>query len=501
MADYFPVLSRAVAGLPNNTAEARRAVYDRARAAIVRQLRAIEPPLAEEDIAKERLGLEEAIRKIEANLGSPKPAASAPAPAQTPPPAAAAPQRPSEASDRTVVVPPSGGPVGEAPRIRPGGAPDAGRPAVATPSAQDRPAPAQGRPAQPRAAQQERGAQGRSPQAGPATRSDGRPIVRTAPSDAEPAQKKRSGLAIALGALAVIAVGAGVFAARGPIAAMFGGAKTEVANTTPASPPETAPTEQPASPPADKSADRAPQSDAPPAAPEPAPQAQPPEQEVARAPEPTAPTEAPPAPAEPQQAATSGALVAQRAVLYEEGPNQQSGEALNGTVLWRTESVSGGQNQPLETALRGDVDIPGRKLGATITIRRNLDTTLPASHTIEIQFKIPENFSNAGVSNVPGLLMKADEAARGAAVAGLSVRVMNGFFLIGLSNLDTEKSVNEQLLRDRGWIDVPILYENGRRAVLTLEKGTPGAQAFNDAFNAWRGSSSAANQPASGAPR
>ncbi|MFL1876547.1 hypothetical protein ACIKT0_15430 [Hansschlegelia beijingensis] len=125
-----------------------------------------------------------------------------------------------------------------------------------------------------------------------------------------------------------------------------------------------------------------------------------------------------------------------------------------------------------------------------------MDATLPASHTIELQFKLPEDFPNAGITNVPGVLMKADESARGAAVSGLSVRVTNGFFLIGLSNLETERSVNEQLLRDRGWVDIPILYDNGRRAVLTLEKGVPGTQAFNDAFAAWGAAPAAAAAPA-----
>ena len=485
MADYFPVLSRAVAGLENNTAEARRAVYERARAAIVRQLRAIEPPLPEEDISRERMQLEEAIRKIEANAGAPAAPRAAEPSAPKPPPVAAAPK------DAAKEAPKAPEPAKSAPRpAAPNGARprDNARPAAAEPGA---------RPVDPARAR-------------PATRADGRPIIRTPGEQPERAKSKRSGPLIALAALAVIGVGVGLFAARDQIGALLGGSGTETASTSTGEPSPSRQTGGDAGSTSEKSAERAPQQDAAPPAvqPEspPAPALQPPaEQEVARAPEtPEAPAPAPAA--EPQaqeppaaEAPQPGALVAQRAVLYEEGPNQQSGEALNGAVLWRTESVSGGQGQPLETALRGDIDIPGRKLGATLTIRRNLDTTLPASHTIEIQFKLPENFPNAGVANVPGLLMKADEAARGAAVAGLSVRVMNGFFLIGLSNLDTEKSVNEQLLRDRGWIDIPILYDNGRRAVLTLEKGTPGTQVFNDAFSAWR-SASAANQ-AGGAAR
>src|SRR5674476_1371233 len=66
MADYHPLISRAVAGLDKNTGENRRALYERARAALVNQLRGVEPALDESDITRERLALEEAIRKVEA---------------------------------------------------------------------------------------------------------------------------------------------------------------------------------------------------------------------------------------------------------------------------------------------------------------------------------------------------------------------------------------------------------------------------------------------------
>src|SRR6266852_3973580 len=66
MADYYPLISRAVAGLEKNTGENRRALYERARSALVAQLRGVEPALDESDITRERLALEEAIRKVEA---------------------------------------------------------------------------------------------------------------------------------------------------------------------------------------------------------------------------------------------------------------------------------------------------------------------------------------------------------------------------------------------------------------------------------------------------
>ena len=66
MADYYPLIARAVAGLDKNTGDARRGLYERARTALVAQLRSVDPALNESDITRERLALEEAIRKVEA---------------------------------------------------------------------------------------------------------------------------------------------------------------------------------------------------------------------------------------------------------------------------------------------------------------------------------------------------------------------------------------------------------------------------------------------------
>src|SRR6202040_1649984 len=78
--DYHPPISRPVEGRSNNPADARRTLYERARAALVAQLRGIDPPLSEAEITRERLALEDAIRKVEAEAvrkarSNPRPAA------------------------------------------------------------------------------------------------------------------------------------------------------------------------------------------------------------------------------------------------------------------------------------------------------------------------------------------------------------------------------------------------------------------------------------------
>jgi hypothetical protein len=179
------------------------------------------------------------------------------------------------------------------------------------------------------------------------------------------------------------------------------------------------------------------------------------------------------------------APVAQRVVLYDEDPADPKGKQYVGAVVWRTEPIKGSTGQPADIAVRADIDIPDRKFKMTMSFRRNTDTSLPASHTAELTFILPPDFAGGGVSNVPGILMKSNEQARGTPLAGLAVKVTDGFFLVGLSNVDADRSRNIQLLKERSWFDVPLVYVNQRRAIIAIEKGPPGERAFNDAFAAW----------------
>jgi hypothetical protein len=79
-----------------------------------------------------------------------------------------------------------------------------------------------------------------------------------------------------------------------------------------------------------------------------------------------------------------------------------------------------------------------------------------------------------------------DRRASPTELAGPAVKVMNGFFVIGLSADDTDAQHNEQLLKERSWFDMPILYANGGHAILAMEKGPPGEQVFAEVFAAWK---------------
>src|SRR3982074_3123738 len=66
MADYYPLIARAIAGLdPSAPGEQRRALYERARAALIAQPRGVQATVAGSAIKRERVSLEEAVRKVE----------------------------------------------------------------------------------------------------------------------------------------------------------------------------------------------------------------------------------------------------------------------------------------------------------------------------------------------------------------------------------------------------------------------------------------------------
>jgi len=538
MADYYPLIARAIAGLdPSAPGESRRALYERARTALIAQLRSVQPPLSESEITRERLSLEEAVRKVESEAaqrardatrpsgggaarggeamrrGNARPPEASPPPpgppgTPQPPPRPRPPSPPGSREARPPLGqeerqprnlradPPPAGPRPQQPQIpmqdpalppnrdRPGngrrpdsnGAPpapqppgmrgfrdiaadadDLGRAAaqanrnarktyanVPSPSPEfDRLEPSmENRGADPDAPysyeesleEADRYAP-QPPQMPPRPRLSG-------DRDHEPTKRVRAPVAfpfksaIAVG-IVLILVGAGILWGKSLVSAVSGMFKSSAVVEAP--------------------------KDA------------------------AAPQSRPKIPDRVGQPSSSEniAPVAQRVVLYDEDPSDPKGKQYVGSVIWRTEPIKATGSQKPDIAVRADIEIPDRKFKMTMSFRRNTDSSLPASHTAELTFILPPDFANGGVGNVPGILMKSNEQARGTPLAGLAVKVTDGFFLVGLSNVDADRVRNLQLLKERSWFDVPLVYTNQRRAIIAIEKGAPGERAFNDAFAAW----------------
>jgi hypothetical protein len=65
MADYYPLISKAVAGLADDASSERQVLYSRMREALLAALRTTEPPFTEFQVMRERLALEDVVRRVE----------------------------------------------------------------------------------------------------------------------------------------------------------------------------------------------------------------------------------------------------------------------------------------------------------------------------------------------------------------------------------------------------------------------------------------------------
>ena len=175
----------------------------------------------------------------------------------------------------------------------------------------------------------------------------------------------------------------------------------------------------------------------------------------------------------------------ERVELYQEDPSNPSGKRYTGSVVWRMEQMPPVASGGSELAVTANVSVPDRPLKMTMAIRRNLDKTLPASHTIEVKFDLPTDASSGAIQDVAGVMMKPTAEAAGQNLAGSRVKVNNNFFLIGLSAIELDMQHNMQILRDRPWIGIPFVYNNRSRALLAIEKGKTGAKSIADALMQW----------------
>ncbi len=216
------------------------------------------------------------------------------------------------------------------------------------------------------------------------------------------------------------------------------------------------------------------------------------EQNVAAADTPAASAQGDAAPAEtltpngpaasPQQTAPVGS--SQKMFLYEERIGQSSPTAIEGSVVWSVQHEAG-QGGRQEATVQGNVSVPERNLSALITFKRNSDPSLPASHLVEVVFSVPPNFEGGSIDSVQRISMKRTEQDRGDALIAVPAKITDDFHMIALNDYPDARKANLDLMATRSWIDMPITYRNGRRALLTMEKGDTGTNAFNTAIKEW----------------
>ncbi len=174
-------------------------------------------------------------------------------------------------------------------------------------------------------------------------------------------------------------------------------------------------------------------------------------------------------------------LAGNQSLLLEASTDGRSGAVpFSGTVDW-TEGVD---DIGLPT-LQARASIPARNLDVSITIRKNSDPVLPASHLMEITFNVPDTFMGGSIATLAGVLLKNEELVPGTALSGAAARVVGNSFLFALSASPNDVATNTDLLRSRRWMDLAVIYGSGRNAILTLEKDEDAQALFDKALAAW----------------
>jgi hypothetical protein len=402
MADYQPLLTRAVANLPStSTVATRHAIYERARKAQLAQLGTLRPPLAESDIAREEEALDQAIALVEAKFGVTDFALRETPSAATTPDAAT-----QQAS------------AGSAPA-------DAARTEASIPPLSN--------------------------------------LTKVVPAGAR-AEKSKSWLLLALAAVlgAVLAVACAAIVMRQKpqyIAVDQPEAKQGLPSLgdfpSPAPPGFLSPTEDNSTAPA---------------------ASVPPGNQL------TAQSGSEPADQAPDASSPPLPEAARAAMLIASDSPGNPVVSLGSTV-WST--IPPAPGQPARVAVTADADIPDLKMHATMTLRKNTDPALPATHTIDLKFSFADGAPITGVKDVEPKMRNLGSTAS-EALRSVKVKISDVYFLIALAKDDQDAARNLDLMQTRAWFDFPLLLNDNRIAKLVFEKSTKGETMLAKAFEAWK---------------
>lgn len=183
--------------------------------------------------------------------------------------------------------------------------------------------------------------------------------------------------------------------------------------------------------------------------------------------------------AEPAVAAIDG----EKAFLFATSGGQQP--VVTGNVAWSLIQSAPSPGAAAEPAIRGEVVIPGEGLRATLTLRRNLDETLPASHLFELVFAPADSVSSSEISSVEGITFVQSGQDRSQPLVGSVVKIADNIFLFALADVPAARELHARLMSDPDLIEIPFVYYSGRRSTLRLVTGATGGEVFRSATEAW----------------
>src|SRR5271168_2182925 len=120
------------------------------------------------------------------------------------------------------------------------------------------------------------------------------------------------------------------------------------------------------------------------------------------------------------KSSSTPAAAARAAMVIASQDNLQNPVVNLGSTVWST--IPPVPGQPATVAVKADADIPDLKMHATMTVRKNTDPTLQATHTIGRKFSFADGAPISGVKDVEPTMRNLGSTASDA-LTGVRVRI------------------------------------------------------------------------------
>jgi hypothetical protein len=172
------------------------------------------------------------------------------------------------------------------------------------------------------------------------------------------------------------------------------------------------------------------------------------------------------------------------AMLIASADNPQKPVVSLGSTVWSVLPPAPGQ--PATVAVKADADIPDLKMHATMTLRKNTDPTLQATHTIDLKFSFADGSPITGFRDVGLPQMRKEDSTAAETLTSVKVKISDVYFLIALAKGDQDTARNLDIMQTRAWFDFPLLLNDNRIAKVVFQKSPEGEAMLAKAFDAWK---------------
>jgi len=186
----------------------------------------------------------------------------------------------------------------------------------------------------------------------------------------------------------------------------------------------------------------------------------------------------------PAASAAPAPSAGRAAMLVASADNPQKPVVSLGSTVWSL--IPPAPGQPGTVAVKAEADIPDLKMHATMTLRKNTDPTLQATHTIDLKFSFADGAPITGFKDVGLPQMRMEDSTAAEALTSVKVKISDTYFLIALAKGDSDTARNLDLMQTRSWFDFPLLLNDDRIAKVVFQKSPEGQAMLEKAFDAWK---------------